>query len=232
MMCIPRLIHTIANRIYSLNESADKVCLAFTDLNHPLFSMNDDKLEFMNSKIEASSSYDDTALDPNNKKPEMSLLDLKLKYIKHDLCKWNWDSLDQEKDLRVLAHLLLDWIEDSLSDPIFSNPSSVKYLKDKLSESEKTPEFSFVDKPYIHKFQFAILQIFIQKILHPAIGSSYELYLRIRLAIALLGTKLSRCQHFKGRNLIHLDYSALSETELGLIEVMCLWAKTYFKEMS
>lgn len=231
-MCIPRLIHTIANRIYSLNESADKVCLAFTDLNHPVFSMNDDKLEFMNSKIEASSSYDETGLDPNMKRPEMSVLGLKLKYIKHDLCKWNWDSLEQEKDLRVLAQLLLDWIEESLSDPILSNPSSVTYLKDKLSESEKTPEFNFLDKPYVHKYQFTILQIFIQKIIQPVIGSSYELYLRIRLAIALLGTKLSHCQHFKGRNLIQLDYSALSETELGLIEVMSLWAKTYFKEIS
>jgi len=231
-MCIPRLIHTIANRIYSLEESADKVCLAFTDLNHPLFSNNDDKLEFMNSKIEASSSYDDSGLDSNMKKPEMSVLGLKLKYIKHDLCKWKWDSLDQEKDLRVLAQLLLDWIEESLNEPILSNPSSVTYLKDKLSESEKTPEFSLLDKPYVHKYQFAILQIFIQKIIHPAIGSSYELYLRIRLAIALLGTKLSHSQHFKGRNLIQLDYSALSETELGLIEVMSIWAKTYFKEIS
>jgi hypothetical protein len=31
---------------------------------------------------------------------------------------------------------------------------------------------------------------------------------------------------------MQLDYSALSETELGLIEVMSIWAKTYFKEIS
>lgn len=232
MLCIPKVLYNITTKINSLSEQPDKVCLAFTDLTHPVFSMNLDKDDIMNSRIEASSSYDDTGANPTERKSALTVFDMKLKYIKHDLCKWSWDSLDQEKDLRVLAQLLLDWIEESVSEPVLYDPNSITFLKDKISECEGIPEFSFLDKPNIHKYQFSILQILIQKVIHPSIGSSFELYLRIRLAIALLGTKLSHTQHFKQRNLIQPDYSELSETELGLIEVMSLWAKTYFKEIS
>ena len=222
---LPKLLHTVCSIVKErFNEghyTKETIGYSFVDPEHPHFS-SPLYQSYIGNLREANTSIDETCTVSQS--PGFPLLEKKLEVLKHKLNSWDWQSLKEEKDARVLVQLMLDWLENAIAKPLISEPRTIEKFFELVSDGSSV-SYSYEIKGSVKKHQFRTLEIIAEHIVKPLKGFTEEPGALVRLVIALTGAQ--ETQNLNERKLVKAKPEDLSEPNKFLVEILTKWAETF-----
>ena len=126
--------------------------------------------------------------------------------------------------MRVLAQVMLDWLENSLLEPVIVDPRVVDFLEEWVRGNDL--RYSMLVKANMQKVAFKIIEKIVNYILAPLMTVRDFHMVTARIVIALLGMKHKWKEAFEGRNMVRMVFKEKDIYEKKLAEVLTNWTQT------